>query len=165
MGVYDIIPVLHNVSSVQRVVDMARLVYSIGLDTLVVTKSYGGAAQSGVPEAMRIALKMSKKLIVLPELSDAVELLNPDIAIAVTMDSEGGYLDPLNPPVYEGRVLIAFSGGEPEFSPGEIRGFKKVYIPGVDSKLGPISEASIILYTLVRARSSWSPAARGSPLS
>ena len=154
MGNTEIIPVLHNVSSVQRVVDMARLVYSLGLNTLVVTKSYGGAAQSGIPEAMRIALKQSKSLLVLPELLDAVELLNPDTLLAVTSEDAEELIDPVNPPVYNGRILIAFSGGEPGFSPGELRGFKKIYISGVNSKLGPISEASIILYLLTRSKSS-----------
>jgi SpoU rRNA methylase family enzyme len=145
-----IIPVLHNVSSVQRVVDMARLVYSLGLNTLVVTKAYGGAAQSGVPEAMRIALKLNARLIVLPELSDAVELFSPSTVIAVTKAYAEEHIDPLNPPVSGDRVMIVFSGGDPEFTPAELAGARKVYIDGVDGKLGPVAEAALLLYGVLR---------------
>ncbi len=145
-----IIPVLHNVSSVQRVVDMARLVYGLGLDTLVITKAYGGAAQSGVPEAMRLALKSNAKLIVLPELKDALDLLSPDTFIAVTRSYAEERINPVNPPVTGSKVLIVFSGGDPEFTPQEIAGAKRVYIDGVEAKLGPIAEAALILYHLAK---------------
>ncbi len=148
----ELIPVIHNVSSVQRVVDMARLVYSLGLELLIVSKAYGGAAQSGVPEAMKIAMKTGKSLVVLPGLGDVVDLLKPDNLVAVTRSHAEKLVDPLNPPVYEGRTLIVFSGGEPEFTPSEIAGAEKIYLRGVETKLGPIAEAAIILYILTRRR-------------
>ena len=145
-----VIPVLHNVSSVQRVVDMARLVYSLGYDKLVVTKAYGGAAQNGIPEAMRVALKAGKNLIVLADLQDAVELLRPDKVYAVTPRDPEILLG--NQPVsLEGeRALIVFSGGEPDFSASELQGATRIYIEGVQAKLGPLPEAAIILYSLLR---------------
>ncbi|MCE4600062.1 MAG: RecB-family nuclease [Desulfurococcales archaeon] len=145
----EVIPVIHNVSSVQRVVDMARLVYSLGYDTLIVTKAYGGAAQSGIPEAMRIALRENKRLIVLPELSDAVELLKPDQIFIVTKDYSEEHLDPAKPPRLEGRILIAFSGSDPDFSIQEARLGRPIYLKGIEGgRLGPLAEAGIILYAL-----------------
>lgn len=144
----EVIPVLHNVSSVQRVSDMARLVYSLGYQTLVVTKAYGGAAEAGIPEATRIALKEGKRLIVLPDLNDAVELLAPDKTLIVTRDYMEEEYDPSNPPVYEGRVLIVFQGSEPDFTVKEAKMGTPIYLRGVEGRLGPIAEASIILYSL-----------------
>ena len=141
---------LHNVSSVQRVVDMARLVFSLGFNTFVVTKAYGGAAQSGVPEAMRIALKVNARLIVLPDLEDAVEIFRPDIVVAVTRTYAEEEINPVNPPVSGGRDLIVFSGGDPEFSPHELAGARKVYLEGVKGKLGPVAEAALILYHITK---------------
>lgn len=146
----EVIPVLHNVSSTQRVVDMARLVYSLGIESLVVTKAYGGGAQSGVPEAMRISLKANKRLIVLPDLRDAVELLKPGEVYIVSYSMAEELIDPASPPGYEGRVLIAFNGGEPDFTPSEASLGKPVYIKGVRDRIGALGEASILLYALTR---------------
>ena len=150
MAESSVIPVLHNVSSVQRVVDAARLAYTLGYDVLVVTKAYGGAAQSGVPEAMRLALKAGKSLIVLPGLEDAVSLLSPDEIVLVTRDYARETLDParLEPP--SGRMMIVVSGGEPEFTAGEARLGRPVYIEGVEGKLGALAELSILLYAYRR---------------
>jgi len=145
----EVIPILHNVSSVQRVNDMARLVYSLGYETLVVTKAYGGAAQAGIPEAMRIALREGKRLIVLPDLQDAIELLSPEKILLVSRDYMEEEYDPYNPPRYEGRLLIVFQGSEPDFTAKEAKLGTPVYLKGVTrGRLGPLAEASIILYSL-----------------
>jgi len=146
----EIVPVLHNVSSVQRVVDTARLAYGLGYGTLVVTKAYGGAAQSGVPEATRLALKENKNLIVLPDLADAVSLLKPDTILLVTRDYEPEPIDPASPPSLRGRVLVAFSGGDPGFTPSEASMGKPVYPAGVPGRIGAVAEAALILYALRR---------------
>ncbi len=146
-----VIPVIHNVSSVQRVVDMARLVYSLGLGTLVVTKAYGGAAQSGVPEAYRIALKEGGRLIVLPDLEDAVELLSPDRVVIVSHDYARDRLPPekiVDIIDNRGRILLVFSGAEPDFSAREAGLGDPVYLEGVPGRLGALAEAAIILYAL-----------------
>lgn len=145
----EVIPVLHNVSSVQRVVDMARLSYSLGLDTLVVTKAYGGAAQSGVPEAMRLALKLGKSLVVLPELRDAVNLLSPSQVLAVTPRGPIGWWAPgARGAGGEGACGIQRWGAG--VRPQRGRGAVRVYIEGVEGKVGPIAEAALILYFLLR---------------
>ncbi len=149
---YELIPVLHNVSSIQRVVDMARLTYALGYDTLVVTKAYGGAAQSGVPEAMRIALKEGKKIIVLPDLSDALQLLSPENTLVVSRDYAVEFIGPGRVPRLDGRVLVLFSGSDPDFTVEEARKGTPIYIEGVNRRLGPVAEASIILYLLGREK-------------
>jgi SpoU rRNA methylase family enzyme len=146
----EIIPVLHNVRSVQRVVDMARVAYALDYDKLVVTKAYGGAAQSGVPEAMRLALREGRSLIVLPDLSDAVELLKPDRILIVSRDYAEEYISPARIPKLEGRVMIAFSGSDPDFTIEEVKLGTPVYIEKALGRLGPVAEASIILYLLGR---------------
>jgi len=146
----EIVPVLHNVSSVQRVVDMARLAYGLGYSVLVVTKAYGGAAQSGVPEAARLALRENKQLIVLPDLPDAVSLLKPETVLLVTRDYDPEPIAPGSPPSLEGRVLAVFSGGDPGFTPAEASMGKPVYPAGVPGRIGAIAEAALVLYSLRR---------------
>lgn len=147
--VVDVIPVIHNVSSVQRLVDMARLVYGLDIGLLVASRVYGAAAQSGIPEVMRFALKSGRSFLVLPDVSDVIELLKPDVTLVVTLDYAEELLDPSNPPVYSGRVVIVFNGGEPDFSASEVKLGKPIYIKGVSRRLGAIAEASIILYSLL----------------
>jgi len=142
-----VIPVLHNVSSVQRVTDFARLAYSLGYEAVVVTKAYGGAAQAGVPEAMRIALREGKSLIVLPDLADAVELLSPASVVLVTHDYAEERVEPASLPSLVGdSALIVFSGADPDFSAGELKlATRRVYFEGV-SRLGAVAEAALALY-------------------
>jgi len=149
LGVSSIVPLIHNVGSVQRLVDMARLVYSLDLELLVASKVYGAAAQSGVPEVMRLAFKANRGFLVLPDIGDAVELLKPDVTLVVSLDYAEDFIDPFNPPVYSGRLLVVFNGGEPDFSASEARVGKPVYIRGVSRRLGAVAEASIILYSLL----------------
>ena len=142
-----VIPVVHNVSSVQRVVDSARLAFSLGYPALVVTKAYGGAAQSGVPEASKLALKSGRSLIVLPDLRDAIDLLQPDRVLLLTNDYAEKRVSP-GEVALEGRLMVVVSGGEPECTPNELRLGEPVYIEGVERKIGAVAELAIILYSL-----------------
>ncbi len=139
-----IMPVIHNVSSVQRLTDMARLVYGMGYRSLIVTKAYGGAAQNGVPEAYRIALKYNASLIVLPDLKDAVEYLSPGEVLLVSSEDPEELVEPCRG--VSGDVMIVFNGGEQGFSPAEERLGRKIYIAGAPARLGPLAEAALILY-------------------
>ncbi|MCS7106924.1 MAG: RecB-family nuclease [Acidilobaceae archaeon] len=145
----EVLPVIHNVSSAQRLLDFAKLAYSLGAEHVVATKVYGAAAQSGVPDVMRLALKLGKSFAVLPDLSDLLEIYRPDSVIMMYGGAEQR-LDPLNPPVYKGRVAIVFNGSEPDFSPAELKYGTPLYLAGASHKLGAIAEAAIVLYLLTR---------------
>lgn len=145
----EVIPVLHNVSSVQRLVDAARLAYGLGLRLFAATKVYGAAAQSGVPEAMRVALRSNGGFLVLQDLHDALEVFKPDVVLLVSYSHARETIDPLNPPVYDGRVLVVFNGSEPDFSASEAALGKPVYFRGLSGRLGPIAEAALLLYGLL----------------
>ncbi|MEB3860404.1 MAG: RecB-family nuclease [Desulfurococcales archaeon] len=143
------IVLIHNVSSVQKLVDMARLVYSMGLGLLVATRVYGAAAQSGVPEATRIALRHRGSLLVLHDLDDAIELLRPSRVYVVTAEHARRTVSPGELAVDE-RTIIAFSGGDPDFTLEEASKGEPIYLQGLKHRIGPIAEASIILYPIVR---------------
>jgi len=145
--VVRVIPVIHNVSSVQRLTDMARLVYGLGYRLLVVTKPQGAAAQYGVPEASRIAFRSGGSIAVLPDLSDALEVFKPTRLYVFTAEYAGDLIDPTSPGIPEGSML-AFNGGDPDFTPQEARMGTPVYIRGASSRLGALAEASIVLFAL-----------------
>lgn len=143
--------VLHNVSSIQRLVDTARLAYSLGLRDFVVTKAYGAAAQHGLSEVGRLAFKMDRGFTILPDLQDAVELLKPDRVFIVTLEHARSRIDPARPPKVEGLVVVAVNGGEPDFTAREAALGEPIYLEGVEARLGPAAEAALILYPLLRS--------------
>ena len=153
MSVKDkVIVLLHDVSSAQRLVDMARLVYGLGFNVFLVSKVYGGAATSGVPEVSRLALKLGKQFAVLPNVKEAIFLLEPEKVFIVSRE-HGEPTDPKSiadkVASSQGKVLLVFGGTES--SPGKnVVGLgEPVYIVGTDARIGAIGEAAIILYSLV----------------
>ncbi len=144
-----IIPVIHDVSSAQRLIDMARTVYGLGYRVLVATKVYGAAAQSGVPEAMRLALRLGRSFVTLPELHDAVELFSPETVILVSRDY-GEEVEPVSlREAARGKTMIVFGGGEPGLTKNDVALGRAVYPRGVSGRLSPVAEAAIILYALL----------------
>ena len=147
----EILVAMHDVSSAQRLIDMARLVYGLGLKQFIATKLYGAAASSGVPDVMRLALRLNRGFYVLPHVRDAVEAFNPGKVIIVSHDY--GELLPISEIVArlsnEEKVLLVFGGSEA--APGkDIAGLgEAVYPAGLEARIGPVAEAAIILYPLI----------------
>lgn len=150
MGTATVIVVLHDVSSAQRLIDMARLVYGLGFSDFIVSKAYGAAASSGVPEASRLALRTGKRFAVLPSARDAVTLTGASSVFIVSSEyGEPMGLDELATLILaEEKPLILFGGIDP--APGkDVAGLgRPVYIRGAGTRLGPVAEAALILYTL-----------------
>ncbi|MGC9112260.1 RecB-family nuclease [Acidilobus sp.] len=148
-----VIPVIHNTSSVQRLVDMARIVLSMNIDLLVATKVYGAAAQSGIAEAFRLLLKAGKGLVVLPELKDAVETYDGMQVFLVDKEHAAELVDPLSGDFVTGSsspLMLVFNGSDTPFSPQELSLGKPIYIKGLSYRAGSTAEASLLLYGILR---------------
>ena len=68
--------VLAGVTSPHRLVESVKVAYGfrgVPVDAFVVVRATGMAAQMGVPEAYKVALKDGKPLIVLPSIRDLLE--------------------------------------------------------------------------------------------
>jgi len=150
----EILPVLHNVNSPQRVVEVAKAAYGLGFPALVVTKPTGAAAQVGVPEAQKVALREGKPLVVLPDLPEAVELLKADAVILVTTRKLASR--PLTQALSEvmsrgaSRVLLVFGGTEPGLSARELSLGEQAYVDGVEQEVGPVALAVLSMYVIKR---------------
>ncbi|AFZ70954.1 RecB-family nuclease [Caldisphaera lagunensis DSM 15908] len=141
-----IIPVIHNVSSVQKLIDMAKLSFGFGYKMIIISKAYGSAAQNGIAEVFKIALKEGKGVVVLPDLKDALELYNPKKVILIDKDNAKEEIDIVNPPV-NNETLIVFNGSDSSFSPNELTLGEPYYIKGIKSRIGSVAEAALILYS------------------
>ncbi|TET12892.1 MAG: hypothetical protein E3J82_03780, partial [Candidatus Thorarchaeota archaeon] len=76
--------VLHNVHSVSKVAETAQVVYGLGFSNFIVSKAEGSAAQTGVPDANRFAVKMKSNFMVMPDLRDVLEVLGVENLLLVT---------------------------------------------------------------------------------
>ncbi|TRM77765.1 exonuclease [Sulfolobus sp. A20-N-F8] len=136
---------LHNITSTQRLIDFSRLAFSIPhIKYLIITKVGGTAAQSGIPEVSKIAFRQNKAVIVLPDLKDAIDLLQPDTTLLISQNAEKT-LDFTE--IYNyGKIFVVFPGIDNN-------GFSKIdqslgnYVKMLDnaSDLGPVSLASFFL--------------------
>ncbi|MFW9843368.1 MAG: RecB-family nuclease [Candidatus Thorarchaeota archaeon] len=144
--------VLHNVHSASKTAETAQVVYGLGFSNYVVSKAEGSAAQSGVPDANRLAIRMKQNFMVLPDLKDVIEVLNIAYALLVTspkLVKEHIDLDQLYQRVQsEEKIAIVLSGSNSSFSRKEMDlGDCKSLEAEVD--IGPSGSASILLYSLI----------------
>lgn len=153
----NIVVVLHNVQSVQRVIETAKICYGLGYSTLVVSKAIGTAAQSGVPEANKIAMRLGKRLLCVPDIQDAIDLLKPS---RVFLYAPKPYAKNLFDPkiiVEEANrgelVMIVFGGLEPGLSSRELLLGESFYL-NLPGNIGSIGAMSIILYLIYLKSSS-----------
>lgn len=147
---WKIIVVLHDVSSVQRLQDMAKLVYGYGDGyLLVVSKPSGAAAQIGIPEISRLAYKRNKPLLVLPDIKDAIELLKPKQILTISY-KYGESID-IETIEYDEPLMIIVGGSEAGLSKEEAYIGKPIKPPTSDD-IGPIASTAIIMYILEEKR-------------
>ena len=148
----NIYVVLHNVHSASKTIETAQVVYGLGFPNFVVSKAEGSAAQSGVPDANRLAIRMNQNFMVLPDLKDVLEVLNIDNSLLVTspkLVKEHVDLNQLSERTQSGeKIAIVVSGSNSSFSRKEMDLGECVSLDAqVD--IGPSGSAAIILYSLL----------------
>ena len=146
-----VIPVLHNVYSVEVVRQFAKVVYGLGFKIAVISKPSGAAAQAGVPEAQRIALKRGRTLVVLSGIEDVIELFAPSLILMVMPKryaKEPFDVKKVVKEVESGRsVAIVFGGSEPGLTAKEMSLGLPVHLD-VDDDLGALGFSAIALYKI-----------------
>ena len=143
--------VLHNVHSVAKVIDTAQVIYGLGFQNFVISRAEGSAAQNGVPDANKLAMKMKKNFIVLPDLHDVFELLEVDKPLMITspvLTKERLDLESLRNRVNsDEKVVIILSGSNSSFSRKEMD-LGECFSLDARIDLGPAGTAAIILYAI-----------------
>ena len=147
----NIYVVLHNVHSASKTVETAQVVYGLGFSNFVVSKAEGSAAQAGVPDANRLAMKMKRNFMVLPDLKDVLEVLStesPLLIVSPMLTKERLDLDQFSKLTKSvERVVIVVSGSNSSFSRKEMDlGECRSLDARVD--IGPAGTAAILLYAL-----------------
>ncbi|AAY80034.1 RecB-family nuclease [Sulfolobus acidocaldarius] len=137
-----LIPVLHNVTSAQKLIDFAKLVFSLNINYLVATKVGGVASNVGVPEVNKLAFKLGKTFISLPDLKDAIELLSPDLVILLTSQAQ----KILETQVFndKNKIMLVFSGIENGFSKIDLSLGENYKLRNIDVEISPIASIAVI---------------------
>ena len=148
----NIYVVLHNVHSASKTIETAQVVYGLGFPNFVVSKAEGSAAQAGVPDANRLAMKMNSNFMVLPDLKDVFDVLkieHPVFIASPVLVKERLDFTKLSETVKSGeRIGIFVSGSNSSFSRKEMDlGECRSLDARVD--IGPSGTAAIILHSLL----------------
>jgi SpoU rRNA methylase family enzyme len=130
------------------------VVYGLGFSNYVVTKAEGSAAQTGVPEANRIAMKMKSNFMVLPDLKDVLELLDVDRPMIITspvLTKNRIDINTLTERIKSGkRLVIVLSGSTSSFSRKEMD-MGECFSLEARVDIGPAGTASVILHGIAKA--------------
>jgi len=143
----ELLIVLHNVSSTQRIIDFAKLVFNMNINYFIVTKVGGVGAQAGIPEVSKIAYKNNKPFIVLPDLKDAIELFKPESVFIFTQAAEKTFNKDLIRD--KNRVMFVFSGNEVGFNKLELNLGEPVKIEGLNNEISSVALAGIVAYCIM----------------
>jgi SpoU rRNA methylase family enzyme len=143
--------VLHNVHSASKTIETAQVVYGLGFSNFVVSKAEGSAAQAGVPDANRLAMKMKCNFMVLPDLKDVFEVLNIEHPFMITspvLVKERLDFEQFSELAKSGeRIALILSGSTSSFSRKEMDlGNCSSLEARVD--IGPSGTAAVVLYSL-----------------
>lgn len=145
----NVFVVLHNVHSVSKVIETAQVVYGLGFPNFVVSKAEGSAAQTGVPEANRLAMKMKGSFAVLPDLRDVLEMLDVEKPIIITspvLVKQRVDISGLAKRIKDGgRMVIALSGSTSSFSRKEMD-LGDCFSLNAKVDIGPAGSAAVVLH-------------------
>lgn len=141
--------ILNNVTSTQRLTEFVKTSFSFNnIKYTIITKVGGTAAQAGIPELSKLAFKLNKPLLILPDLKDAIELFSPDEIYLISQNaSEEFNVEELK---NKKRVFFVILGIESDFNSIEKSLGKYVKIPGLNKDTSPIALLVTLFYCLLK---------------
>jgi len=135
---------LHNTFSSKQIEEFSKVAFGMNVNSVIFTKATGSAAQNGIPAAQKMAIKLNKNILFLEDLSDAIEILNPERLILIG-DSEI-CREEIDFNDIKERDLVVFSGNSSGFSKKELETGLGKHI--LENNIGAIGEAAIFLYKM-----------------
>ncbi len=137
------IVVYHDVHSVAKLQEIARIVFAYdNVDIFVISRPQGSAAQTGVPEIHLAAAKKGKRILVVPDLRDAVDVLKPERVFIITKKAEKEF----DPSEVGERDMVVVAGTEPDATKFDIDGLEARKI--VPEGMGDVGYVATVLCRL-----------------
>jgi len=143
--------IIHNVYSSVKLVEAVDVYLEFPeVDILVVSKAVSSAAQSGVPEAEKKAYLRGRKVLYVPDLKDAVEVLGLEkLYLVVPKRLSKSVFDPeaIRREAKDERIGLVFTGGDMAFTSSELSLGEPITL-GFKDLLPPSSLIAVSLYLL-----------------
>ena len=137
--------VMNNTASANRVMETIKIARAYGVSTVYFTRVYGAAAQSGIPEAFKYAIKHGITIAVFPELRDLAEIAKGELLL-LTPNGRPLEAEP------ETNFYLVIDGSDSGFEPLEAKLGKKVSITGIPKGLPATAMLAIALHSLARGK-------------
>jgi len=121
------------------------------VQTLILSRTTGSAAQSGIPEISKLAYRHNRSVLIVNEIEEAIELVKPDkVFIAATSIKPSIKVDEIVSFIKKHRVLLVFPGSEEAFSKHDLTLGLPFSIEGINEKIGVVPYISIILHEIIK---------------
>ncbi len=142
MHTAEVIPVIHNVSSVPKMLEYARIAIGYGFKTVAYSRVFGAAAQQGIGEVFKMSLRHNASIIILPDISDVMDLLRPDTALFISRPGKGSVR--FSADLVKGRTIIVVNGSDLPFVEEEVRG-RGLLVHVEDVDIGSLGQFVLLL--------------------
>jgi len=143
--VMELVVAVYNISSVPKMLELAKITYGFGVRRLALIKVFGAAAQQ-IGDLFKLAFKMGGEVLVFNDINDAVEVLKPDVIYAI------GRPDEDTKPVekVDKKVMLLIHGADLAFSPRELPP-GAVLSHAVHRDIGSAGQLAVALYKLLES--------------
>jgi RecB-family nuclease len=141
----ELVVAVYNISSVPKMLELAKITYGFGVRRLALIKVFGAAAQQ-IGDLFKLAFKMGGEVLVFNDINDAVEVLKPDVIYAI------GRPDEDTKPVekVDKKVMLLIHGADLAFSPRELPP-GVVLSHAVHRDVGSAGQLAVALYKLLES--------------
>ncbi len=145
----DIFLALHGPHSRSIVVQFVQTALGYGYKNIIISKASGSAATAGIPEASKIAFPQSATLLIVGNISDAINLVDPKhvyLIVSRRYSTEKLDFDSVRSHVgQENKILFVFGGSSPGLSRRDMDLGKACHITWANEEIAPIAYLGIIL--------------------
>lgn len=144
--------IIYSISSSHRLLEYARVIHGFGIKNIVITRATGSAAQLGIPELFKLALRHNLSVIVLNDLNEVKEYLKIDKLYFLSNRCRSGIELLLNDVKLNFKIGLVVHGLDLSFTPKELELGEELCV--INRDLSSIALLVITLYELLKRLSS-----------
>jgi len=144
--------IVHNVSSVQRLTDIARFILTYTkkqeVPILVLSRVSGSAAQTGLAEVSKLAYKLGRPILITEGLDDALQIIQPEKSFIVL--SQGEQVNNILKELRENnKVALILPGSEAAFSKYEASLATPIKVDELSEENGIVPLIAITIHKII----------------
>ncbi len=143
--------IIYNVSSVQRIVDIARFILTFTkkneVPVVVFSRISGSAAQTGIAEVSKLAYKLGRSILITENLEDTLEIIKP--SKAYILSTNGITVEEVIKESLEKDIAVILPGSESAFSKYDLSLATEFKVENLSEENGIVPLVAIALYKII----------------